>query len=68
MSSLDRASVQLDQENLNYFHNGATGLYEMAVCEVDAAQARDVYLLRDGISPYLNQHFSLASLFNEFER
>ena len=68
VSSTDLGSGQLDHQNLNFFHNGVTDLYELAVCEVDSANARDVYLFRDGISPYLNQRFGLASLYNEFER
>ena len=66
--SSDRASVELDHENLNFFHNGVSDLFELAVCEADTVQNKDVYLFRDGIRPYLDQKFGLASLFNEFER
>lgn len=66
--STDRASIELDHENLNFFANGATDLYEIAVCEVDSLEAKDVYLLREGIRPYLSQKYGLNMLYNEFER
>ena len=45
--------LEIDHLNINFYKNGATNLYELAICEQNKIFSRDVYLLSHGIRPYL---------------
>lgn len=49
----NEAELDIDHMNINFYKNGATNLYELAICEQNKIVNRDVYLLSHGIRPYL---------------
>lgn len=53
---------------MSFYLNQISNLYELAICEEGQEKEQDVYLLKTGIKPYLDQRLGLATLFNRFER
>ena len=58
------SETKIDQFNLNFYKNALKNLYEMAVCDSQADESQDFYLLKHGIKPYLDERLALDSLYN----